>query len=435
MAFIAPDSVADLAVAEPEPEAVPEAAKQDKPMLAVPFSLIPAQAVWWLWKGLIPFRHVTLFVAPGKTGKGTTLADIAARMTKGRAMPGDTEKRDPMNVVIIAPEDDANEALRPRLEAAGADMDKVFNLTKFSDGTQFYLPDNITDLAVAVEQIEKQTGLRVGLVIIDPVLAIVTKSINGNAAARSITNPLEDFAKQPLDFDPLDPDNEDAVHPGLAVVLTQHTTKAGKTASSQGLVDSVRMVVRVERLFPKQNEHPGRRIYVEATNLTDATRSERYTLVTTVLTDEAYPDGIEASYVTWAAEAKPEQGKPKVGHRGYTVAPKGGAHPAATKVPQAKPQAGDSQGSDAKPFRLIQRVMVPGAEPTLTPVGRYESMAAAMHAADDLAGRKQGWKHREAPPGYPAYTARYDDSAGAVVSFVAWDTREQGKAEAAAKAK
>jgi putative DNA primase/helicase len=258
MAFIAPDSVADLALAEPEPEAEP--AKQDKPMLAVPFSLIPAQAVWWLWKGLIPFRHVTLFVAPGKTGKGTTLADIAARMTKGRAMPGDTEKRDPMNVVIIAPEDDANEALRPRLEAAGADMDKVFNLTKFSDGTQFYLPDNITDLAVAVEQIEKQTGLRVGLVIIDPVLAIVTKSINGNAAARSITNPLEDFAKQPLDFDPLDPDNEDAVHPGLAVVLTQHTTKAGKTASSQGLVDSVRMVVRVERLFPKQNEHPGRRI-------------------------------------------------------------------------------------------------------------------------------------------------------------------------------
>jgi hypothetical protein len=174
---------------------------------------------------------------------------------------------------------------------------------------------------------------------------------------------------------------------------------------------------------------------VEATNLTDATRSERYTLVTTMLTDAAYPDGIEASYVTWAAEAKPEQGKPKVGHRGYTVAPKpGSAHPAATKVPQVKPQAGDSQGSNAKPFRLIQRVMAPGAEPTLTPVGRYESMAAAMHAADELAGKQQqGWKHREAPPGYPAYTARYDSEAGAVVSFVAWDTREQYKAEAAAK--
>ena len=199
------------------------------------------------------------------------------------------------------------------------------------------------------------------------------------------------------------------------------------------------MVVRVERLFPKQNEHPGRRIYVEATNLTDATRSERYTLVTTVLTDAAYPDGIEASYVTWAAEAKPEQGKPKVGHRGYTVAPKpGSAHPAATKVGGVKPQAGDSQGSDPKPFRLIQRVSAPGAEPTLTPVGRYESMAAAMHAADELVlgnGGTLGWKHREAPPGYPAYTARFGHDDTAVISFVAWDTREQGKAEAAAKAK
>lgn len=442
MAFITPDTEADLAVGIPEPEAVTEAPAQEKSMLAVPFSLIPAQAVWWLWKGLIPFRHVTLFVAPGKTGKGTTLADIAARMTKGRVMPGDTAKRDPMNVIIVAPEDDANEALRPRLEAAGADMDRVFNLTKFSDGTQFYLPDNITDLAVAVEQIEKQTGIRVGLVIIDPVLAIVTKSINSNAAARSITNPLEDFAKQPLDYDPLDPDNEDAVHPGLAVVLTQHTTKAGKTASSQGLVDSVRMVLRVERLFPKQNEHPGRRIYVEATNLTDATRAERYALVTTMLTGEAYPEGIEASYVVWAAEAKPDTPKAKaVGHRGYTVAPKGasskpGAQAPATKVPNGshKPNgqaSADSEGS-GKPFRLAQRTAIPGTEkPVMVPLDRYESMAAAMHAADALAAvaGQLGWTHRDAG-GYGVYTAKWTRDDGAVISYVAWDTREQVKAKA-----
>jgi hypothetical protein len=450
MAFIAPDSVADLANADPEPEAavaVAEAPKEGKPMLAVPFSLIPAQAVWWLWRGLIPFRHVTLFVAPGKTGKGTTLADIAARMTNGKPMPGDDaltghdgEAAGPMNVIIIAPEDDANEALRPRLEAAGANMERVFNLTKFSDGSQFYVPDSLPDLAVAVEQIEKDTGIRVGLVIIDPLLAIVTKSVNTNAAARAVTNPLEDFAKQPLDSDPLDPDNEDAVHPGLAVVLTQHTTKAGKTASSQGLVDSVRMVVRIERLFPKQNDHPGRRIYVEATNLTDATRSERFILVTTVI-----DGGIEASYVVWNAEVKPEQAKAKLGHRGYTVSkPAPGYRPASSypKQPRpkgtvmgvpAKPQAGDSQRSGSKPFRLIQRTAAPGADAALAPVGSYESMAAAMHAADGMVGSTLGWKHREVRPGYPAYTARFGHADTALISFVAWDTREQAKAEAAAE--
>lgn len=447
MAFTAPNSVADLALAEPDPEAAvkpAEAVKADKPMLAVPFNLIPAQAVWWLWKGLIPFRHVTLFVAPGKTGKGTTLADIAARVTLGRAMPGDEDKRDPMNVIIIAPEDDANEALRPRLEAAGADMTMVYNLTKFADGSQFYVPDNLPELAEAIGQIETETGIRVGLVIIDPLLAIVTRSVNTNAAARAVTNPLEELAKQPLDFDPLDPDNGDAVHPGVAVVLTQHTTKAGKTASSQGLVDSVRMVVRVERLFPKQNEHPGRRIYVEHTNLTDAVRAERFALVSATITADGVP--VEVSNVVWAAEVKPEQAKSKVGHRGYKVRPRAGygqhagspanGHGPANKPSAAKPQVTGSQGSPSsgKPFRLIQRVAPVNMEASLVPVGSYESMAAAMHAADELAGRTLGWKHREVPPtGYPAYTARYENQHDhTVVAFVAWDTREQAKAEAAA---
>jgi hypothetical protein len=434
MAFITPASVADLANAEPEPEApepVAEAVTPGKPMLAVPFNLIPAQAVWWLWKGLIPFRHVTLFVAPGKTGKGTTLADVVARMTKGLAMPGDDPitllggaVAGPMNVIIVAPEDDANEALRPRFEAAGADMNMVYNLTKFSDGSQFYVPDNLPELSEAIGQIETETGIRVGLVIFDPLLAIVTRSVNTNAAARAVTNPLEDLAKQPLDYDPLDPDNDGAVHPGLAVVLTQHTTKAGKTASSQGLVDSVRMVVRIERLFPKQNDHPGRRLYVEATNLTDAVRSERFALVNATVMADGVP--VEVSKVSWAAEAKPEQAQVKVGHRGYrtsgTPAPRHGAHRPATNPYPAKPQASDSQGSPSSstPFRLIQRT---GPDATLVPVGLYESMAAAMHAADELTGKNLGWKHREAA-GYPVYMAQHEGS-----TFLAWDTREQAKAK------
>jgi AAA domain len=426
-----PGTEADEAVGVPEPEAEP--CEQGLAMLAVPFSLIPSQAVWWLWKGLIPFRHVTLFVAPGKTGKGTSLADLAARLTKGKPMPGDTEQREPMNVIIIAPEDDANEALAPRLEAAGADMARVFNLTKLYDSAsgefvQFYVPENVPDLRVAVEQVEKQTGVRVGMVIIDPVLAIVQKSINGNAAARAVINPLEEFAKQPLDFDPLDPDDDDKVHPGVAVVLTQHTTKAGKTASSQGLVDASRMVLRVERLFPKVNEHPGRRVFVEATNLTDAMRSERFTVHTVVV-----GDSIESSAVTWQADAKPEGkggGKP-----GYKV--KGSWQPK-----QPKPQVKDSPGSKqpgvpgTDPFRLIRRVTTDLAlSPTLEPMGYFPSMALAMAEAEKHAGVKLGWQQRNAKPGYTVWAARWEPEAGGpvtVVSFVAWDKREQAKAQQAA---
>jgi hypothetical protein len=440
MSYITPDSVADAANDVQEPEAPEKPAKApdiEVPMLAVSFTAIPAQAVWWLWKGLIPFRHVTLFVAPGKTGKGTTLADIIARITTGRRMPGDSEKREPMNVIIVAPEDDANEALRPRLEAAGADMSMVYNLTKFMDPAssevvQFYVPDNVKDgtLGNAVDQIERSTGIRVGLVVFDPLLAIVTKSVNSNAAARAVVNPLEDFAKQPLDYDPLDPDNEDAVHPGLAVVLTQHTTKAGKTASSQGLVDASRMVLRIERTVPKVPDHPGRRIYVDVTNLDDASRSEKFALLSTWVGTDG--KAIKTSHAVWAVEKMAQQAQQGQGQKpklGYTVNGTPGQHaapqPSSAGSGSKKPQA---TGSGKMPFRLIRRTAAPGAEPVLEPSKvTYESMAAAMQAA----GSGLSWKHQQAPPGYGVYVAR-TETAGVKVSYVAWDDRERAAAEAKA---
>ena len=64
---------------------------------------------------MVAFGHVTLFVAPGKTGKGL-------------ARPGDKETRAPMNVIIVAPEDDARPATRwagPVMAGAGTPRDQI----------------------------------------------------------------------------------------------------------------------------------------------------------------------------------------------------------------------------------------------------------------------------------------------------------------------
>jgi AAA domain len=205
--------------------------------LAVPFTSIPTQPVYPLWPGWVNKRHVTLLVAPGGTGKGLLTIYMASVVSNGLPWPGEPgygqESAEPVhaseNVIIVAPEDDPNEAVAPRLIAANADMSRVFNLTILPDGKPFQLPTSMPELYSAIKQIEESTGDPVGLVIIDPLYATLAKghTVATNGGAREITAPLEKLAN-------------------TTVVLTHHTVKSGKTAGAKGLTDSVRQVVRLE---------------------------------------------------------------------------------------------------------------------------------------------------------------------------------------------
>jgi hypothetical protein len=437
-----------MAVYLPEAEKPAKVMEAVEAILAVPFAQIPALEVWWLWKGLVPMRHLTIMVAPGKTGKGITAIDFIARVTTGRSFPGDNDdSREPQQAIIIAPEDDANEAVRWRLNAAGADVTRVWNLTTYVDDSgelrQFLLPESLEVLRKTIAAIEKQTGERVGIVVIDPLLAITTTTIANDRAARAITGPLEAMAKQPLEYDPLDPDNEDAVHPGLSIVLTHHTVASGKTAGSVGLVNSVRMVLRLERQQPKNSAHPGRVLYVEATNITDAQRREAYWLGG----DEQNP------YLIWRAE---QQSKPKgTQAHGYTTTPKAAPKPPVTVTdpklvppgaqamtfvsesdPAGIPLATSSPGPmGSKPYRLAMREQTQGAQPVNSVPESYESVAAAMAAAEKVTGQPVTWVQKrsaEGKTGYRYLTAKWGKT-GHTFSFAIWDKREQELAKQAGK--
>jgi AAA domain len=242
-------------------------------MLAVPFSLIPVEPVVPLWPGWIARRHVNLVTAPGGTSKGLFVVDIAARVTTGRPWPGEndgTPLREPQAVVIIAPEDDPNESLAPRLAAAGADSSLVYNLTELSDGSPFILPDSIPELRAALAEI-RQTGTEVGLVILDPLSALVERSIASNIGARRVLAPLEKLAR-----------DED-----IAVILTHHTVKSGSTAASKGITDAVRIALRITR---PDKTSDARVLSYEKTNIASGTSTLRYVVVEDGLdTRIAYP--------------------------------------------------------------------------------------------------------------------------------------------------
>ena len=89
-------------------------------------SEIPAEEVRWLWRGYIPRKKLTLIAGDPGAGKTFVLCDMIARITKGGRWPDGTEVSAAENVLFLVYEDGIGDTIRPRLEAAGAALDRVY---------------------------------------------------------------------------------------------------------------------------------------------------------------------------------------------------------------------------------------------------------------------------------------------------------------------
>lgn len=155
---------------------------------------IPAQKLSWLWTGRIPLGKLTLFSGDPGLGKSLVTLDIAARVTCKTAWPDGAPNDKSGSVVILSSEDDAADTIRPRLEAANADITRIHVLEmvrrqKQDGGTcvdQFNLQDDMTALQDAIVKLED-----VRLVIIDPISAYLGKTDSHvTAKVRGLLAPL-----------------------------------------------------------------------------------------------------------------------------------------------------------------------------------------------------------------------------------------------------
>jgi hypothetical protein len=97
-------------------------------------SEIRSRQVTWLWHGRIPFGKLTILDGDPGLGKSTLMLDVAARFTTGRALPDDPSHHPlPRTIALLSAEDGAADTIRPRLDAAGGDLDRVVVLS--------YLPE------------------------------------------------------------------------------------------------------------------------------------------------------------------------------------------------------------------------------------------------------------------------------------------------------
>jgi hypothetical protein len=107
----------------PDPMAV--AALGHRNMQVTQLGGVMKSAVSWLWKGWLPRGKLVVCDGDPDVGKSTMLLDLAARISTGRNMPDDSPGNPAAEVILLAAEDDIDDTIVWRVEAAGGDLNRV----------------------------------------------------------------------------------------------------------------------------------------------------------------------------------------------------------------------------------------------------------------------------------------------------------------------
>jgi putative DNA primase/helicase len=261
---------------------------KEKPL---PFSFrrmsdIQAKPIRWLWPGRIARGKVAMLAGHPGLGKSQLTSSLAAIVTAGGTWPVDRTPCEQGNVVFFSAEDDAEDTIRPRLEAAGADLDRVFILDAVleEDGTRpraFNMSVDLPRLGQMLEHIGD-----VALIVIDPITAYLggTDS-HKNADMRALLSLLADLAAKY----------------GVAVVCVSHLNKGGSGEALMRVTGSLAFVAaaRAAFLIARDKEDKHRRLFLPIKNNIGNDESG----LAFCVESHTLSGGIETSRISWEAEA------------------------------------------------------------------------------------------------------------------------------------
>lgn len=179
------------------------------------------ERVSWLWPGYLAAGKLHVIDGDPGLGKSTATLDLAARLTAGKPWPDDAAGPVPRGVLLVSAEDGLADTIRPRLDAAGADVDRVLALTgvaiPHAGGVDERMPVLPGDIDRLVDIIREHD---VGLAVVDPLMAYLGGDIDSHRDqdVRRALAPLARAAEQT----------------GCAVVLVRHLRKGGGSALYRG---------------------------------------------------------------------------------------------------------------------------------------------------------------------------------------------------------
>ncbi len=158
---------------------------------------IAYRPIKWLWAtptgGRLALGTLALLGGREGIGKSTLAYDLAARVTRGQ-LPG-ANFGTPKGVVVVASEDPWEQVIRPRLMAAGADLERVFRVevdTSDDVPSGLSLPDDIPALGGELRAADAV------LVILDPLLSRLDAGLDTHkdAEVRRALEPLVALAER-----------------------------------------------------------------------------------------------------------------------------------------------------------------------------------------------------------------------------------------------
>lgn len=208
-------------------------------------STIKPLPIEWLWENRIPLGCLTTFSGDPKLGKSFVSLDLAAAVSRGRPMPGETERHDPGSVVILSSEDDPARTIVPRLISSHANLEKIHILDSIilADGNEAF-PSLRADIDAIMKGVEEIGDVK--LIIIDPISAYLGGTDDHrNAELRSVLSPLAQAAER-LD---------------IAIVLITHLNKSNGTNGKHRVTGSIATVAasRANFLFAQDKNDPTHR--------------------------------------------------------------------------------------------------------------------------------------------------------------------------------
>jgi len=221
-------------------------------------------------------------------GKSQLALAIAAIVTKGRRWPADGARAERGSAVILSAEDDAEDTIRPRLDAAGADLSRCHVIGAVrscgNDGREtrrgFSLIDDLGLLATELAGIGDAA-----LVVIDPVTAYLgSTDSHRNAEVRAALAPLAELAAQY----------------GVAVLAISHLRKSPdgdailQVSGSLAFVAAPRAAYVVAR---DRNDETRRLLLPAKNNLGDDRTGYAYHIEPVTLSS-----GIATSRIVWAPD-------------------------------------------------------------------------------------------------------------------------------------
>lgn len=209
---------------------------------------VVAKSLDWLWPRYLARGKLAVLDGDPEMGKSLLTIDLIARLGRGAPLPDGSPSPRPCTSVLLSAEDDAADTIRPRAEAAGANLSRL--VIPNPGGRVPRFPDDIP----ALEQTVRERGA--DLVVIDPLMAFLPPRVAANLdqCVRLALTPLADLAART----------------GCAVLFLRHLTKVHRGRAvrrgqgSMGILAAVRTALFVA---PRPGDPGGRVLTVSKSNV------------------------------------------------------------------------------------------------------------------------------------------------------------------------